>query len=192
MDRDELLNRLARVLDQDSLDRAARDLEAFENAGGDTHWLAQVVEAADRLPLPEVPAILTQDLKNLIADDHLTSVVEARLVSDTRIHRALAGVRGADATDGWSMSFTSETADLVVDVWPKGSGQLAVEGHVMAHGAATSAYRASAVGPHTVQAEGDRLGRFDLGVLPPGRYDLVVSNGLMELSAVLDLEDPQP
>lgn len=59
----------------------------------------------------------------------------------------------------------------------------------MAHGASASAYRASVTGPKTVSAEGDRLGRFDLGRLEPGRYDLTLSNGRIEMSAVLDLDE---
>ena len=140
--------------------------------------------------MPEVPPVLTQDLKNLMGDTGLAAVYQAQLVSDTRIHREMAGVRGGDASEAWSLSFSSEVADVVVDVWPDESGLIAVEGHVMGHGAASSAYRASAVGPQSVEVEGDRLGRFDLGMLTRGRYELLISNGQVEVSAVLDLEDP--
>ena len=186
MNRDELLRRLARILDDESLHQAVRDLERLD-IDDTTHWLTQIVEAAEALPLPEVPPVLSQDLKNLIAKDRLITAVEAQLVSDTRIDRQLAGVRGAETGEGWSLSFTSEVADLVIDVWPEPSGALAVEGQVMAHGATASAYRASVAGPKSVAVEGDRLGRFDLGQLDPGRYDLTVSNGRIQLSAVLDL-----
>jgi hypothetical protein len=190
MDRDELLERLRRVLDDESYERAQRDIESLDLAGGESHWLAEVIEAADRLSLPEVPAVLSQDLKNITAGDDLVAPYEAHLVSDTRIHRELAGVRGGNASEGWSLSYTSEVADLVVDVSKDKSGNLAVEGQMMAHGATASAYRASVAGPQEVTAEGDRLGRFDLGTLKPGSYDLTISNGLIAVTTVLELGDP--
>lgn len=190
MDREAMLEALARVLDAESLEKAKADLDSMELA--DSHWLAQVLQAAATLPLPEVPPVLTQDLKALMQTDDLIAAFDAHLVADSRSQHQLAGVRGTDQSQGWSLSFTSEIADLVIDVWPDPSGRFNVEGQVMAYGAAESAYRASVSGPQEVHADGDGLGRFELGVLEPGSYRLNVGNGRIELSAVLDLEEPTP
>jgi len=185
--RDELLEILGGVLDEESFQRAKHDIDQLDLTD-DSHWLLQVLRAARALPLPEVPPVLSQDLKALMGDA-LIAAFDAELVADTRTQRPLVGVRGAGLVDGWSLSFTSEVADLVVDVWPDSSGRFSVEGHVMAYGAAESAYRASATGPQDVEVEGDRLGRFQLGRLEPGRYDLKVFNGQVELTATIDIEE---
>lgn len=187
MNRTELLARLAAVLDSEAFARAAQDIESL--AVGENHWLVRVLEAATDLPLPEVPEVVTQDLKALFPHEGLVLALEAILVSDSRQVSGLVGVRGAPVGQGWSLTYASEAADLVIDIWPAGEGQLEVEGQVMAYGAAESAYRASIRGSRSVDVEGDRLGRFLLGSLPPDRYRLTVGNNKVELTMDLDLTD---
>lgn len=188
MDRDTILEALAKVLDDETFAQAKAELDTMEIA--ESHWLAQVLQAALTVPMPQVPPVVTQDLKSLMRDDDLIAAFDAHLVADSRANAQLVGVRGADQSEGWSLSFTSEVADLVIDIWPDSTGRLSVEGQVMAYGAAESAYRAAVSGPQDAAADGDRLGRFELGALEPGSYNLKVGNGRIELSAILNLEEP--
>lgn len=185
--RRELIDKLRRLLGPEGLEAAGVDVSALERGGRLPDWLEHLVQAAETLPLPEVPPVVSQDLHRIF--DVVISVESERavLVRDTRDQRALAGVRGSDTSEGWSMIYTSPSADVVLDVWPQPDGSLDVGGHVMAHRSAESAYRATLDGPTPARADGDRLGRFRVAPLEPGRYTMVIGNGEMELVLQADL-----
>ena len=191
MEREELVTKLRRLLGDEGLEEAVVDLAALERHSELPEWLARLARAAEALPLPEGPPVVTQDIKRLFDASSLIESQEATLVSDTRFQRDLVGVRGADGVEGWSMTYTSEMADVVLDVWPQDDGTVSLDGQVMAHGAAASAYRAKVNGPSSTSVSGDRLGRFHVESLLPGPYSVIVDNGRIELELRADLGDPE-
>ena len=190
MNREEMLRRLARLLDPESFSEAIEDIDALEADGQLPHWLTQLAQAAETLPLPDVPAVVSQDLRQMFGEAALVEAYRATLIRDSRHHRPLVGVRGGTAADDWSMLYTSEAADVVIDIWPREDGNFDLEGHVMERRAADSAYRARVTGPVEVHVDGDRLGRFSVPSLLPGSYRIVVGNGEIELSFDADLGEP--
>ncbi len=188
MDQQLLLQKLRRLLGPEGLETVGADMDALERDGRLPGWLLRLADAAEELPLPEVPPVVTQDLKRLFDGNALLESQHATLIRDSRYQRDLVGVRGTDAAEGWSMSYTSEMADVVLDLWPQADGTLSLEGQVMAHGAAESAYRAHVTGPVEATAHGDRLGRFRIDSLTPGSYTVVVGNGTIELSLDAELD----
>ena len=189
MNRRELKVRLLRLLGPDGMDEAEIDLAGLESGGRMPEWLERLAEAATALPLPEVPAVVSQDLHRMFDVRTFVESQRAVLVRDGRHHRELAGVRGGDASDGWSMTYTSAMADVVLDVWPQCDGSRDIVGHVMAHRAAESAYRAQLNGPTPANVAGDRLGRFRVDCLEAGHYTMVIGNGEIELTLDADLTE---
>jgi hypothetical protein len=186
-----MLRRLARLLGPEEVAAAAADLESLEAAGRLPAWLEELARAAETLPLPEVPAVVTQDLRQMFDEAALVELQHATLIRDSRTQPRLAGVRGATGSEGWSMSYTSAAADVVIDVWWQLDGSLNLEGHVMEHHAAESAYRARISGPVEANVDGDRLGRFEVTSLPPGQYTIQVGNGVIELQLEADLGETE-
>ncbi len=187
--RDEILERLERLVDAQTYAAIRRDLEAADAAGADASWLAQLLTAAQHLPLPEVPPVLRQELRDMFGERPLPTTHEAVVVFDSRETRDLAGVRGAPTTEGWSLTYTSPVVDVALDVWNEGTS-FDVEGHVMAHGEESAAYRAFAVGPTSHRVDGDALGRFRLTGLQTGTYQLQIGNSRFDVSMALDLGEP--
>lgn len=187
MDIETILATLRSRVDADELAALESDIRAAHSRG-DRHWLEDLLEAAESLPLPEVPPVVSRDLRNLLRGPTAPESHVAELVRDTRADRSLVGVRGTDVTEGWSLTYASEVADLIVDVWPMSSGAVAVEGQLMPHGGLGGAVRASMSGPATSVVGGDELGRFRFEGLAPGRYRISVDDGRIEVSATVDLE----
>ena len=182
----EILARLERVLGGEELAELEVELRAFRSRG-ERHWIEDFLAAAEALPLPEVPPVLSRDLRSLIEGPKQLESHVAELVRDSRSDRALTGVRGGDSGGGWSLTYTSEVADLVIDAWPQTSGDIVVEGQLMPHGHLAGAVRAKTLGPPPTVVGGDELGRFRFEGLTPTRHELVVDDGLIELTAELEL-----
>lgn len=192
MERDDLLRRLERLFGREAIEGVDADLDSIAKGESLPRWLEDLVTAAEALPLPEVPAVVSQDLHRLFDQAELAESHTATMVRDSRSERDLVGVRGADGGEGWTLSYTSPVADVVIDVWPEPDGSRRVEGQVLGHGAFTSAYRAVVRGPVELSADGDRLGRFDLGGLDPARYTVDLSDGRIRLALDLDLSEETP
>jgi len=191
MNRYDMVRRLRRLLDAEWMAEAEIDLERLEDAGELPRWLEELVRAADDLPLPDVPDVVRQDLRQMFEDPPLVEVCVARLLRDSRLHERHAGVRGAGTATGWTMVYTSRAADVVIDVWPRDDDDVELEGHVMAHSSDELAYRVRLEGPVEAHVDGDRLGRFTVPSLPRGRYKVTVGNGRIELTLDADLtEEP--
>lgn len=188
MNRDELTARLLRLLGAEGLRKAQVDLASLEHEGQLPDWLAQLVAAADALPLPEVPAVVSQDLRRLYESGRLLERHSAVLVRDTRVDRQLAMARGADVAEGWSMTYTSPVADVVLDLWPRSDETIELVGHVMGHAKTDSAYRATLSGPAEFKVSSDRLGRFRIESVPPGQYEIVIGDGDVEVTLHAEFE----
>lgn len=173
---------LRQLLSDDVVDRLRTESTSRALFEGDSTWLKDILRAKATLPLPDVPAIVSQDLRHLFDDALLMQRHQATLVSDSRIDRRLVGVRGDIATsDEWSMTFTCEAADILLDVWV-GDTTVDVEGQVMmSHDGETVAFRAQATGPTDRQTATDQLGRFRFENLLTGTYELVLTNQRAEI-----------
>lgn len=188
MNRRRLLARLERVLNPEAFSAVLRDLEAADTAGTHAHWLEEVLAAAEHLPLPDVPPVLSQELRGLFGERPLPTTHQGVVVFDSRETGELVGVRGAAVGEGWSLTYTSPVVDVALDIWNEGP-HFDVEGHVMAHGGEPAAYRAFAVGATSHRVDGDALGRFRLSGLLAGEYQLQIGNNRFEVSMSLDLGD---
>lgn len=181
--------RLLRELLGDAVvDQLLQDSSNAEIFEGDPAWIEDLLEARRALPLPEVPAVVSQDLRDLFDQELLVARHEAVLVADSRTDRRLAGVRGEASADGWSLTFVCEAADILLDVWP-GQDTVRVEGQVMTHGTEQTAFRAKATGPTSADAHSDRLGRFRFPDLERGDYEFVLSNRRTEIVLQSSLEE---
>jgi hypothetical protein len=177
----------ARVSNGDARTRAA------------VHWLQGILATARAFPAPEPPPIVRQNLRQhfvrrskaraaLRADTHQ---VDAALLFDSRQDLALAGFRGGDeAEEAYHLAFTTDVADLVIDVRRSPNGQLRLDGQVLpGDPAAAPVFAAAAYGPgfSVRTVDGDELGRFTLPTVPAGHCQLEVGNGEIVLRALLDL-----
>lgn len=183
---------LAKLEGKVSLEELAALEAALRDARnrGERHWLEDVFEAAEFLPLPEVPPLVTRELKALARPAAALAIHEAELVRDTRIDRSLAGVRGGVHDSGWSLTYASEVADLLIDVWPLESGELALEGQLLPHAELAGAVRATAGGRTTETVGGDELGRFRFDALAADEYRLSVDDGVIAVVATVALRGP--
>lgn len=189
MNRDEMLQKLARVLDVDDLRDARSDIVDLLDAGEVPDWLSLVMEAAEQLPMPAVPEIVSSDLRAIMDPPELVAFFEATVMVDSRDEGRLAGVRGGPIDDAWSITYTSEPVDLVVDVWPSADGGLEVEGQVLARSDTPSVFRATLTGDTSHHAGADALGRFAFGAVTPGAYQLMLDDGRVRVSAPVDLRE---
>ena len=177
----------AKVADGDRRTRAA------------VHWLQGFLATARAFPAPEPPPIIRQNLrqhfvrwrKAQVALRAEPDVVDAGLLFDSRQDLVQAGVRGGEETEGaYHLAFTTDVADLVIDVRRIGDGRLRLDGQVLpGDPAAAPVFTAEATAPgfRLRTVDGDELGRFTLPGVSAGRCRLEVSNGETMLRAELDL-----
>ena len=188
MDRDELLEELDRRLSREAMASVRRELERCE-VTGEEFWLEKVLRASQTLPMPTVPPMVSQDLRDLFRNDVLISRHPAVMIYDSRTAE-LTGVRGADTLEGWSLTYTSEVADIALDVWPQ-HASLDIDGQVLSHGGELLVWRAEVrsteTGEVTSSADGDHLGCFSLRGVAPGAHELALRNRRHELVLRIDL-----
>lgn len=187
MNRKELESKLLRLLGREGFAAAVGDLENLGDGEQLPTWLARLVEAAGALPLPEVPPVVSQELHYMFEGEGLIEPHSAVLVRDTRVDKRMVGARGADVAQGWSLTYTSPVADVVLDVWPTADAEFEVVGHIMGHGGADSAYRVSLTGAGHMKTDSDRLGRFRFDSMSAGSYELVIVNQQAHLTAQVEL-----
>lgn len=190
MNRSELLAELQARLSAESHAALVADFVAADRAGDDAPWLHRLAQAAERLPLVEPPPALRQEVRDLF-DPPLRTDLEAVMVFDSRTDRTLVGIRGDDAP-GWSMVYTSEVADVAIDVWPLGPDAYDVDGHVMAHGGVSQGWRIRLVTtPGSEWVDADELGRFRLTDLGAISHGVVIESSRNRMVIGFDLGDPQ-
>jgi hypothetical protein len=165
------------------------------------HWLQGFLATAQAFPAPEPPPIIRQNLrqhflrwrKAQIALRAEPDVVHAGLLFDSRQDLVQTGVRGGQQADGaYHLAFTTDVADLVIDVQRIGNDRVRLDGQVLpGDPAAAPVFTAEVIGQgfRLRTVDGDELGRFTLPGVPTGRSRLEVSNGETTLRAGLDLTE---
>ena len=87
-------------------------------------WVAEFIDAAQRMPLEKPPAELSERLRSLFVG-HRESAPEqwsqARLLHDTR-GAAMTGTRTAGVAEGTHLAFESDAGRFVVEVRPQPDG----------------------------------------------------------------------
>jgi hypothetical protein len=187
------------------LDAAEASQVSARVANGDrrtlaaVRWLQGFLATAQAFPAPEPPPIIRQNLqqhfirwsKAQAALRARPAPVSATLLFDSRQDLALVGIRGGEeADDAYHLAFTTDVADLVIDVRRITAGRVRLDGQVLpGDPAAAPVFAAQATGPgfQLRTVDGDELGRFTLPDVPVGRCQLEVCNGETILRAELDL-----
>ncbi len=121
--------------------------------------------------------------------------LHARLVFDSRQDLALAGERSVDADEATvHLAYTSDDADVVLDVQRAGHRSVTVRGQVLRSSPGTAAGAVAEVnGPSGVRsaAPSDALGRFTLSDVPDDVDELRLVSGQSVLTGDLDLRGPR-
>lgn len=162
-------------------------------------WLRRFHGAAAALPLVDPPPIVGQRLRQYFrrwarAREELAREpveVVARMLFDSRQDVALVDLRTADAdTDIAHLAFTSDPADVVLDVRRLGPGRVRIEGQVLPTDGVERAYAVEATGPRMTAVHsvgGDRHGRFLLPELPDRVDRLRLDSGELVLLVQFDV-----
>lgn len=172
---------------------------------GAVPWLCDLIDAGRDLPLHAVPRSLGVRLRSLIHDAPGPAIREeptkppieiAHLQSDSRRERELVGVRGGNA-DSWTLMFRSQLADVVMGVSVVSPAELRIAGQVLVHDGQQRQFSAELAGSGPINAAeavlltdtGDSFGRFNFGRVPLEELTLVLSDGVNDIVATLDLGD---
>jgi hypothetical protein len=182
VNRDEIIRFLLAELGEDP-DSAQQD--------GPPAWMVALADAAAALPLNEVPAVLQRELRDL-PNQRPRLRYEAVLVRDSRQEGILVGARGDAEEESWSLTYSCEVEDVVLDISTHPEEGLTVDGHVMRHAAEPNPVRATLAGPTMAGADGDHLGRFRFAGLETGEYLLALDDGAAIVELALDLGSPSP
>lgn len=152
-------------------------------------WLRDFARLARSMPLHDPPPIVRQHLRRHFRRESRSRPDPAyepvRLVAtplfDSRRDLALAGMRGVDEPgEVVHLAFSTDQADLVLDVTPQGPHEVSIEGQVLlADVGEARVFEATAVGPAGLirTVDGDELGRFWLAAVPVDTTELRVTNG---------------
>lgn len=148
-------------------------------------WAEQFHRLAGELPLVDPPPVIAQRLRRLHAQSRgrtrATARLLARLDVDSRLPDAMVAVRGPflEVTSRVQLTFTTDAADVVLDIAPAGSGTVDLRGQVLARQQMPSAFEATASGPSgsISTIEGDDQGSFVLQRVPVDADLIVVTNG---------------
>lgn len=161
-------------------------------------WLRSFHASAAALPLVEPPPIVGQRFRQYFirwsrARVELTREpveVVARMLFDSRQDVALVDLRSADDVDELAhLAFTSDVADVVLDVRRLGPGRVRIEGQVLPADGVDRAFGVEATGQRMTpvhSASGDARGRFRLAELPDRVSRLRLDSG--ELVVVVQFD----
>jgi hypothetical protein len=164
-------------------------------------WLRNFHRAAAAIPLVDPPPIVGQRLRQYFrrwarAREELAREpveVVARMLFDSRQDVALVDLRAADSeadVDIAHLAFTSDPADVVLDVRRLGPGRVRIEGQVLPADGVDRAYAVEATGPRMTavrSVSGDRHGRFQLPELPDRVDRLRLDSGELVLLVQFDV-----
>jgi hypothetical protein len=182
-----------------------RSAEVSEVVAGDreaaqsVEWLQEFHRLARVMPLHEPPPIIRQNLSGYFSRwsqaratlEHPRLELRASLLFDSRLDLAPVGVRGPSDLEGSvHLAYTTDHADLVLDVSPIGSGLVRLDGQVLlSDDTQPRIFEAVATGPSCSRRtiDGDALGRFCLADVPDDAGELRVTNGVLTMVVALDL-----
>lgn len=186
--RSEVISRLAARLPSTDFDALIESLHRSPQLQGDLQWLSDVLDAADELPLPEVPPSVSARLHALWPGATSPRHEEATLIHDSRSAGELVGVRGIHQTTGWTALFTAASADFAIDGAPnESSGLTLVAGQVLTRSHDLPPYKIRASGPIEAATVTDNVGQFVLGDLPRGTYRLEAEANDHLMTATIDI-----
>lgn len=167
-------------------------------------WLREFHQLARAMPLHQPPPIIRQNLSRYFARwskaratlDQPRLELNASLLFDSRLDLAPVGVRGpADSDECVHLAYTTDRADLVLDVSRVGGGDVRLDGQVLLTDRAQAPiFEAVVTSPSGTKrtVDGDALGQFCLVGVPEDATQLRVTNGDLAITVALDLraEDP--
>lgn len=166
--------------------------EALESLRGETQLLDRLFASAEILPLPAVPAALSDSLVGIMRSERgfeaIPHVIPAVLIHDSRDSRELVGVRGIATPDltAWTAMFSTPEADLIVDGAAADNGITMISGHVLSRSGEHGSFRiVNMTGSHDVLS--DEIGKFELGGFEPGEYEFEASAEGLRFSWALAL-----
>ena len=147
-------------------------------------WAQEFHLLSAELPLVAPPPVLSQRLRHLYllrsGRGRPAIRVVARLDVDSRHPDPLVAVRGPllDADARIQLTFTSEAADVVLDVAPPRPAGVTLRGQVLPRRPMPAAFQATAHGPSgsVSTIEGDAFGSFTLEQVPVDAEVVVLSN----------------
>ena len=174
---------------------AATALRAF------AQWMRGFLDVARSVPLVDPPPIVRQrlhasferwrDTQSAMRDE--IARFDASIVFDSRTDLVAGGVRAGLRTepDGVvHLAYTTDAADLVLDVRPPAVGRVRIDGQVLlARPTASPIFEATASGSGftTRTLDGDDLGRFCLESVPDTALQVSATNGEIHILAQVDL-----
>ncbi len=165
-------------------------------------WLRGFKSLARASSVHDVPPIVRQSLTRHFeswSNAHATGASApadsaARLIFDSRWDLAPAGARGGpDDRETWHLAYTTEEADLVLDLRRLRDHRVRIDGQVLLaadvdEGPVFEA-AAMAEGVHARTVDGDELGRFSLASVPDRATHLRLTNGNLVITASVDLSE---
>ncbi len=166
-------------------------------------WTKQFLAVASAVPLYDAPEEVRERLRLSFAASRLASAaleetsveVTLALLFDSSRDLELAGTRSGDQDDDVvHLAYSSEEADLVLDISGTAAGTLRIEGQVLpvtSQSAGEFQSQLSFDGLEPRAAACDSHGRFSFEGVVPGQQRLRAGNGNLVLVADLNLRDPR-
>lgn len=176
----ELLQRLAERLRPEDPSGCLEELRRSPTFSGDISWLARLFEAADFLPMPEVPESLHERLVSSfdqVMGPRAARIERAVLLRDTRESQPLAGLRGTSVreTEQWSLVYSAPSGELVIDLVASPERQLQAFAHLLPRSPGYVPFEVTGK-PGASPITGDEQNTFELGDLGPGSHTFVLES----------------
>ena len=165
----------------------------------DVTWLREFHDLARAMPLHQPPPMIKQNLSRYFKRwskaratlEQPLLELEASLLFDSRLDLAPVGVRGPHDSEGHvHLAYTTDRADLVLDVSRVGGSDVRLDGQVLlTDDGQAPIFEAAVTGPSgtTRTVDGDALGQFSLAGVPQDANQLRVTNGDLAITVALDL-----
>jgi|SRR4051812_28094773 hypothetical protein len=163
-------------------------------------WLRRFHGAAAALPLGDPPPVVGQRLRHYFRrwtrarEEPGREPVKlvARMLFDSRQDLSLDELRAETSTDAdiAHLAFTSDPADVVLDVRRLGPGRVRIEGQVLSTDGVDRVYAVEVTGPRMTAVHsvgGDRHGHFVLPELPDRADRLRLDGGELVLVVQFDV-----
>lgn len=181
------IDRLARRFGGGDPAELAVALSSRPTFQGDLGWLTRLLDAADELPMPDVPADLSASLHDLMPRRADTRIEPAATIHDSRRDSVLVGARGEEQPEGWTAAFSAASADVLIDGEPTAEHETDLSGHVLVRGDGARPFTVRASGGRTVAVRTNSLGLFHLGSMPNGLYEMAASCPDFELRWTIEV-----